>query len=702
MSYRLGIDIGGTFTDFAMIDDATGQISIHKALTTPDDPSRAVLEGVTVILARDGVRMEQLSAIIHGSTLVTNAVIERRGARTGMLVTEGFVDVLDIANERRYDIYNLRSVYPEAIVPRNRRAGIRERLRDDGTPLLAVDLAQVVAEVGTLVRDHEIQALAICFLHSYANAVHEETARDAVRAAFPDLYVSTSADVFPFIREYERWSTTTINAFTQPMVDRYLGNLEGGLAQQGFGGTFYVMTSSGGVVDGDTARRFPVRMLESGPAAGVLMSAYHGRSLGIENLLSFDMGGTTAKGAIVRHGRPRKVYELEVARVAEFRPGSGLPTKIPVIDMIEIGAGGGGIAEVDARGLIRVGPRSAGAMPGPACYGRGGKLATLTDANLVLGFYDPDFFLGGTMALDRDAASLAVETSVGTPLNLERTRAAWGIHEIINEDVARAFRVHASELGFDYRRCSMVAFGGSGPAHALRVARKLKIPRVIFPMGSGVMSAIGMLVCPMSFQTARSRRMFVGGLDATQFAAQFEPVERDASAFLLRAGVKPADIRLRRSVDMRYRGQGYEIEVPLPDDMDVTACFDQLHALFDRSYEEIFSLSYVDEELEIVNWKVEAVAPEPDMGVLSFRRGHREGAALKGHRPAYSAEAGGYVDCPVYDRYALTPGDEVSGPAFIEEREATFVIGAGDTVTVDVLGNLIAEIAPETATETAS
>ena len=561
MTYRLGVDIGGTFTDFAMIDDRSGQISIHKTLTTPDDPARAVLEGVGFILQRDGIPVGALSGLIHGSTLVTNAVIERRGAPVGMLVTQGFVDVLDIANERRYDIYNLRADYPEPMVPRNLRAGIDERLRDDGAPLLPVDLDQVVRETGRLVEVHGIAALAICFLHSYANPVHEAAARDAVKQAFPALYVSTSADVFPFIREYERWNTTTINAFTQPMVDRYLANLEDGLATLGFTGTFHVMTSSGGIVDAQTARRFPVRMLESGPAAGVLMSAYHGRSLGVESLLSFDMGGTTAKGAIVRNGQPRKVYELEVARVAEFRPGSGLPTKIPVIDMIEIGAGGGGIAEVDARGLIRVGPRSAGAMPGPACYGRGGTAATLTDANLVLGYYDPDFFLGGTMALDREASGRAIEASVGKPLDLERTRAAWGVHEIINEDVARAFRVHASELGFDYRRCSMVAFGGSGPAHALRVARKLKIPRVIFPMGSGVMSAIGMLVCPMSFQTARSLRVMASQLDPAQFAAQFHPVEQEASAFLLDAGVPADAIQLRRSVDMRYRGQGYEIEV---------------------------------------------------------------------------------------------------------------------------------------------
>ena len=386
MSYRIGVDIGGTFTDFALIDDRDGAIAIYKQLTTPEDPSIAVLEGIGTILSREGVGIGDVNAVIHGSTLVTNAVIERRGARTGMLVTRGFGDVLDIANERRYDIYDLRSRFPEPLVPRAARAEVGARLRDDGLEVTPLDAAEVEAGIRGLVERQKIEALAICFLHSYANPAHEEAARDVARRAFPGLYVSTSADVFPFIREYERWTTTVANAFSQPLVDRYLGNLEGGLAAAGFRGTFYVMTSSGGVVGAATARRYPVRMLESGPAAGVLMTAFHGRALGVANLLSFDMGGTTAKGAIVRGGKPHKSYELEVARVHEFKPGSGLPVKVPVIDMIEIGAGGGSIAEVDDRGLIRVGPRSAGARPGPACYGRGGTRPTVTDANLVLGY----------------------------------------------------------------------------------------------------------------------------------------------------------------------------------------------------------------------------------------------------------------------------------------------------------------------------
>jgi N-methylhydantoinase A len=639
--------------------------------------------------------LSEVESIVHGSTLVTNAVIERRGPPTGMIMTKGFFDVIDIANEGRYDIYDLKAQFPDPIIPRNMRREIDERMHADGNEVKPLDRKELLAAVESLVSEHWIKALAVCFLHSYRNPAHEDEARKAIADAFPELYVSTSADIFPYMREYHRWNTTAINAFTQPMVDSYLANLEGGLKKNGFRGAFYVMTSSGGVVSTDAARRFPVRMLESGPAAGVLMSAYHGRALGLDQLLSFDMGGTTAKGSIIRDGIPRKIYELEVARVHDFKVGSGLPVKVPVVDMIEIGAGGGGIAEVDERGLIKVGPRSAGASPGPACYGRGGQHATLTDANLMLGYYDAGFFLGGAMKLDRSASEKVIDTNVGKPLNLELVRAAWGIHEIINEDVARAFRVHASEIGFDYRNCTIIAFGGSGPAHAMRVARKLRVPRVVFPVASGVMSAIGMLICPISFQIARSRSVLIRDLDAKSFAELFRPVEEEAKAFLIDAGQKASSIKLVRSLDMRYRGQGFEIEVQLPAANDSAALFGELRNLFDKAYEEIFSLSYVAEELEIVNWKVEAVGPEPKVGPsgIKLRDVHPEGKSRKGSRHAYFPEKNGFVECPVYDRYAMGPEDIVEGPAFIEEREATFVIGVGDRVTVDKLGNLVAELA---------
>ncbi|MFP6687943.1 MAG: hydantoinase/oxoprolinase family protein, partial [Alphaproteobacteria bacterium] len=428
MSYRLGVDIGGTFTDFALFDEARGEMFIHKQLTTPDDPSRAVLEGCSHLLARKGVDIAELVSIAHGTTLVTNAVIERRGARVGMLVSEGFRDVLDMARETRYELFDLRLEFPEPLVPRYLRREVAERVKYDGAVETALDESAVRAAIAELVAEG-IEALAICFLHSYANPAHENAARQVAEREFPELYVSTSADIFSNMREFERWTTATINAYTQPLFDSYLQRLSGGLETAGFTGRLLVMTSSGGMLAPDAARRYPVRVLESGPAAGALMSAHLGRALEIPDLLSFDMGGTTAKGALVNGYRPLKQYDLEIARLHDFKRGSGLPVKVPVIDMVEIGSGGGSLAEVDERGLIRVGPQSAGADPGPACYGKGGSTAALTDANLVLGYLDAEFFLGGDMKLDEAAARTAIEVSIAKPLGVTIERAAWGMHE---------------------------------------------------------------------------------------------------------------------------------------------------------------------------------------------------------------------------------------------------------------------------------
>ncbi|MEN9761827.1 MAG: hypothetical protein RI906_1653, partial [Pseudomonadota bacterium] len=529
-------------------------------------------------------------------------------------------------------------------------------------------------------------------LNSFVNPVHEQRIGDLVARHWPELYVSTSADVLPYAKEYERWTTTLINAYAQPMVDRYLSNLESGLAGRGAKGLLFIMTSSGGTVTPATARRYPVRMLESGPAAGVLMSAHHGRRLGVDDILSYDMGGTTAKGAIVRGGEPERSYEIEVARVHEFRAGSGLPVRVPVIEMIEIGAGGGSIAEIDQRGLVRVGPRSAGAAPGPACYGLGGLKPTLTDANLVLGYYDPAFFLGGKMGLDQKAAERAIQDAIASPLGIDLARAAWGIHEIINEDVARAFRVHASEIGFDYRRGTMIGFGGSGPAHAMRIARKLRIPRVILPVASGVMSALGMLVSPLSFQLARSDVVLIENLKADEFASRFARMDDEAYIFLKDAGVSRDQVRFVRRLDLRYFGQGYEIELTLPPDSSPSEVFAGLAQRFADRYREVFSLSYLREPVEIVNWKVEVWGPDPDTSDYRLEGGTTVESARKGVRRAYFPEAGGFVECPVYDRYALGVGETLVGPALIEERESTCVVGVGDSVTLDLKGNLVATI----------
>ena len=668
MAYRIGVDIGGTFTDFAIIDENSGKVAIHKQLTTPHDPSLSVLEGCRTLLESQGVGIDQVDAIVHGTTLVTNAVIERKGAVTGALVTKGFKDVFDIASERRYDLFDLKLQFPDPLVPRQLRAEIAERVRFDGSVEHKLDADAVRREVRRLVEVGKVEAIAICFLHSFRNPAHEEQAAEIISKEFPSLYVSSSAEVFSYIREFERWTTTTINAYAQPMVDRYLKKLDDSLKQLGFQGRLYIMSSNGGTIVPDLARRFPVRMLESGPAAGALMSAFLGRQLNISNVLSFDMGGTTAKGCLVRDKQPLKKYSLEVARIHEFKAGSGLPVRIPVIDMIEIGSGGGSIAELDARGMIRVGPRSAGADPGPSCYGRGGKNPTLTDADLVLGYLDPSFFLGGKMKLDKSKAQIAVGT-IGSSLKLDAARAAWGIYEIVNEDVARAFRIHASEQGFDYRSCTMIAFGGAGPLHALRIARKLKIPRVVFPVGAGVMSAFGLLASPLSFEIVRSDIIRVDKLNADTFAAQFGKLIDQTTAHLKQAGVKDADLRVTHRLDMRYYGQGYELEVTLPDKQPKDV-FTDLPKLFAEAYERVFGMSYLEQPLEIVNWKIEARGPSPHLRNEQHVKGSvGEGQALKGRRPAYFGTFADYRDCPVYDRYALRPGDQIQGPAFIEENE---------------------------------
>ncbi len=692
MSCRLGVDIGGTFTDLALFDERNSAMTIHKLLTTPDDPARAVLQGVRELLEMAGAPVEHVTALIHGTTLITNAVIERKGSRCAMLTTAGFRDVLDIGIENRYDQFDMRLKYPRPLVERSLQLEVDERTGPDGEVRRPLDEDEVRRVVARAV-ERGAESLAVCLLHSYAQPAHENRIRAIVESAFPGLPVSTSAEVLPFMREFERWTTTTINAYTQRMADTYLRRLEDGLAGMRFAGRFYIMASNGGTVTPETARRFPVRLLESGPAAGVLMSSHLGRLLEAPNLLSFDMGGTTAKGALVIDGEPQKKYELEVAHVHEHKAGSGFTVKIPVIDMVEIGAGGGSIADIDERGVIRVGPRSAGAVPGPACYGRGGTEPTITDANVLLGFLDPDFFLGGRMRLDLKAAGAAMRHRLAEPLGVSLTRAAWGVHQTVNENMAQAFRLHASERGYDYRNFTMTAFGGCGPIHAARIARILHIPRVIFPVGAGVMSAFGLLVSPLSFETVRSHPLAVDRLTDDDLAAAFIAPIEEATAFLDRAGVPACDIKVKRRLDMRYRGQGYEIEVVLPDaDGRLTGVAD-LPGLFSREYARIFSAALLSEPLEIVNLKVEALGPRPAMAKGCHLAGIEGGARLKGSRRVYRPELDDLADCPVYDRYALQPGDTVTGPALIEERESTCVINSGDAIRIDADLNLIADIA---------
>jgi N-methylhydantoinase A len=692
MTYRIGIDIGGTFTDFALFDDRAREIVTHKTLTTPAEPDRAVLEGVLTLSAMANVAVADVSMVVHGTTLVTNAVIERRGTPTAMIVTRGFRDVLDIAMEQRYDLYDLRIRYPDPLVPRPLRFEVDERVTWDGAERRPLEFERLEAELAGAVSAHGVRAVAVCLMHSYVNDSHERAIGAWLQERFPDLLVSLSSVVFPFAREYQRWTSTCLNAYVQPLVEEYISRLERGLATAGFGGRLLIMSSSGSTLTPDMARRFPVRLLESGPAAGALMSARHSRWLQRPQILSFDMGGTTAKGCVVCDHTPLKRYDLEVARVHEFKRGSGLPIKIPVIDMIEIGAGGGSLADIDPRGVVRVGPRSAGAMPGPACYGRGGSEPTLTDANLVLGYLDSKSFLGGRMSLDVQAARSAIEQRVAARLGVGVARAAWGIHEVINEDVAKAFRVHASERGVDYRRCSMIVFGGSGPIHGARIARKLHVPQVICPSGAGVMSAFGLLSSPVGFELVQSLRLPLSALTAERFVQTVGKLEDRVRHHLVEAGVATRDDKAQLRLDMRYVGQGYEVEVAVPM-TDLPLAFQQLESLFARTYTAVFGQSFPGKEIEIVTWKVEVNGPVPGGDEPYRLREGRRGAgdALTDSRPAYYADLG-YLPTAVYDRYALAAGVTVDGPALIEEAESTCVLSPGDRATVDANLNLIIDV----------
>lgn len=683
---RLGVDIGGTFTDFALIDSRGARVAVHKQLTTPRDPSQAVLEGSAAICAVAGCALSDLVEIVHGTTLVTNALIERRGDRTGMLVTQGFRDLFDIGREQRYDLFDLRLRYAEPIVERALRAEIPERLKHDGSVLVALDEEAVATETRRLVEEERIEALAICFLHAHVDDRHERRAHEITKALYPGLHISHSADVFPYPREFERWTTTCANAYSQPLVDRYLSRLETGLGEGGFRGRLWIMASSGGLMSLDMARRYPVKLLESGPAAGVLVAARIGTAAVGGDLLSFDLGGTTAKGALVRKGRPFRAYSFEAAHAYEYRSGSGLPLQIPVLDMTEIGTGGGSLVAPDALGRLRVGPRSAGAEPGPVSYGRGGTIATLTDANLLLGYLHPDSFLGGTMTLDLEAAGHAYREQIGEPLGVDALRAAWGAHDMANEDIARAFRMHATERGFDYRGCAMVAFGGGGPLHAARIARKLRVPCVIFPRGAGVMSAFGMLSGAQSFETVRAFRHSLDAVGEAELRGLLAELDAEAAAPL---GASDG-VSWHRRFDMRYRGQHYDIEVELPDGCDNVS--EALRTRFTERYREIFHTN-LDEPVEIVGCKVEASASAPRHFSTSPADEDGGGEGGAGSRLAYFPVAGGRIDCPVHLRSRLRPGMVVEGPALIEEPESTTMLDIGDRATVHDDLSLIAEIA---------
>lgn len=683
--YRIGMDIGGTFTDLVLLNDRTGDIRLHKLLTTPEDPAEGALQGLDEIVAGHGVSLADCEAIVHGTTLVTNAVIERRGATTALLTTRGFRDILAMGKEQRYDIYDLFLQFPEPLVPRSRRIEINERIDRDGVAVRSLDLDEVREKVQTL-DTQSVEAIAVCFLHSYRNPIHEREVAQLLRTEFPHLAVSISSEVVPEIREYERVSTTVANAYVQPLMHRYLGRLEAELQGRGFHGRFYLMQSSGGLASSETTRAFPIRVLESGPAAGAIVGAFLGRSLGIPNLITFDMGGTTAKTCLIHDGEPDLTGEMEAGRVHRFKRGSGLPIKAPVLDLMEIGAGGGSIARRDELGLLRVGPRSAGADPGPACYGLGGSDPTVTDAALALGYLDPEHFLGGEMALDHSAAETALG-ELGESLELSSDSTAWGVFSVVCENMASAARVHIIEKGRDPRQFPLLAFGGAGPLTAARVARALGAGEVIVPVVSGVASALGLLAAPSSFEFTRSYPVELRAVEWNTVNDLYAAMEVQAREMLASAGVTAPNVQIERRAEMRLAGQFHDIDVPLETGLLSADYLPVIANRFDQEYRRLYHAVLPDYERLVLNWRLRASGPNP-----AFRLPAPDGSSGSSPpcrtRSAYFPEAGGFVATPVYDRYTLASGFRASGPAIVEERESTTIIGPHDHLLVDVAGNL--------------
>lgn len=693
MTLKLGSDIGGTFTDLILASEDGSTFEIGKVLTTPDAPDEAVVTGTAQVLEAAGASASAIDHVIHGTTLFTNALIERKGSRTALITTRGFRDALEIAREHRYDMYDLRMKRPPPLAPRHLRFEVDERILVDGTVLKALDEASVHALV-PLLEAERVEAVGICLLHSYVDDRHERRVAEIVSAALPHLAITVSSDLVPEIREYDRASTTLANVYVKRIAERYLERLQHRLTkEQGIAGALYVMQSNGGVSRIAEATRYPVRLVESGPAAGALAAAYYGALTGHADLLSFDMGGTTAKACVIENGEPLIAPEFEVAREYQFKKGSGLPVKVSVIEMIEIGTGGGSIARVDGLKRLQVGPQSAGAKPGPVCYGLGGTEPTVTDADLALGYLDPAFFLGGRMHLDVARAGRAIAEKVGMPLGLDQTAAAYGIHQLANEAMASAARIHAIERGKDAARFPIFAFGGAGPVHAYGVARILRSPRVIYPLGAGVMSAIGMLTAPLAFDFVRT---FPGGLADMDWAGvmrTLEQMEEEGRAILSKS-VDAGDIRFQRFADMRYRKQGYDVRVPIPEGRLDASRAGEIRERFEDVFKRLYGHIVPNTPIDVLSWRVIALGPKPEL-MLPKGAARRGGTAeaQKGRRSIYLPANRGFAEVPVYDRYRLAPGVKFAGPAVVEERESTVVVNGPGAIAVDQWSNLVVDVA---------
>ncbi len=688
MSYSLAVDIGGTFTDI-VLRNSDGRLTVDKTLTTHEDLLSGFFGGVQSVLKKAGVTASDVDGVVvHATTVVTNALIERKGPPTALVVTEGFRDVLAIRNEHRYDMYDPQIEFPEPLVPDELTFGFRERTLADGT-VLVEPVADDIASLADRLRNSGAKAVAVCFVNSFTNPANEAAVAAELARQLNGVFICTSSDVAPQIREYPRASTATVNAYTMPISQPYLRRLSDRLRTEGFGNTPLIMLSSGGVVGAETAGRNPVRMIESGPAAGALAACHYAEILGIDRLMSFDMGGTTAKACLIENRTPLVTGLFEVDRRYRFKEGSGLPVTVPSIDLIEIGAGGGSIAHVDGLGLLKVGPESAGSNPGPACYGRGGRSATVTDADLMLGLIDADNFLGGEMRLDRAATEAAFAELAGA-LGGTPVQAARGIYRVVTEAMASAARSHATDRGVDYRGLPLFAFGGAGPLHACGVAELLQSSSVIVPPQSSVLSAFGTLVTPLRLDLVRSDLMRLDGVAWDRVERILADLEREGRNALTEAGCAPADVRVLIGADMRYTGQQNEVTVMFDRDPREARDIDACVAQFAETYRVLYGMNPSHVPAEIVTWRVTVQGP-----AIRFHPAGKPASAPgkpKGSRPVHAWQDGQAV--PVYERSDLAVGQTVTGPCIIEERETTTAIPPGWVATIDPMGCIVATAAP--------
>ena len=686
MAYRVGFDVGGTFTDF-VLQAPSGELTTGKRLTTYPDPSAACLAGLDELIGGAGVDWAALSQAVHGTTLGSNVVIERKAAGVGLLTTRGFRDVLIIGREKRYQVYDLQIEKPTPLIRRRVIGEVTERVLADGSVRTPLDEADARRAIRALAA-RGVTTLAICLLHAYLNPVHERRLAELAAEEAPHLTVTLSHEVSPTFREYERTSTTVVNAYVMTAIREYLRGLQAALGTRGYRGRLFVMQSSGGVATAEAMERYPVRMIESGPAAGALMAGVYGELGGYRDLVAFDMGGTTAKLALIENGRPLTTTAFELHRVNNA-PGSGLPMNIQAIDLVEIGAGGGSIAR-PRLGVIAVGPESAASTPGPVCYGRGGTEPTVTDANLVLGYLNPHYFAAGALTLHPGDAARAIEAALAVPLGLSLEQAAWGVHAIVNTNMELATRVVSIERGRDPRTLTLVAFGGSGPVHGCRLAQALGIPRVILPAAAGVTAAIGLLAAEVRFDVSRTYVRRLDALEPARLDAMYAEMAAQATDVVRDAAVG-GDVALARAVDARYVGQGYELTVPVPAGPFDAAALARVRAAFDEIYAARYGYAQPGEPVEVVTWKLSAVGGAPRVA-LAKAPTTPGGRADKGRRRAYFPETGGWIDCPIYDRYGLAAGAQIAGPAIVEERESTSVLPPGTLANVDDYANLIVTV----------